>query len=170
MDQFWADSLVQLQFRLGAPEWAAPLVWGVTYFIGALILANFALVLALLLIWITRKVISRIQDRIGPNRVGPKGLFQTVADALKLLSKEDIQPAQADTIAYILAPMLAVFGVLMSLAVIPFGPGLIGVDLKSACFFWWRWVPSASWRRSWPGGAATISTLCWRASASWRSS
>ena len=51
-----------------------------------------SLVLALVLIWITRKVISRIQDRIGPNRLGPFGLFQTIADALKLLSKEDINP------------------------------------------------------------------------------
>lgn len=135
MDQYWADWLVQLQFRLGAPEWAAPLVWGVTYFIGAFILVNLALVLALVLIWITRKVISRIQDRIGPNRVGPKGLFQTVADALKLLSKEDIQPKEADTIAYILAPILAVFGVLMTLAVIPFGPAFIGVDLNVGVLF-----------------------------------
>ena len=126
----WSDALIQLQMKLGAPEDMLQIVAGITYFIGAFILVNGALVLALLLIWITRKVISRIQDRIGPNRIGPKGLFQTVADALKLLSKEDIKPDNADTIAYVLAPILAVFAVLMALAVIPFGPSLVGTDLN----------------------------------------
>lgn len=126
----WSDALIQLQYDLGAPQELSWLVEGVTYFVGAFILANAALVLALLLIWITRKVISRIQDRIGPNRLGPYGLFQTVADALKLLSKEDIKPKTADTISYVVAPVLAVMGVLMALAVIPFGAGLIGADLN----------------------------------------
>ncbi len=126
----WSDVLIDLQMRLGAPEELRWLVEAITYFIGAFILVNASLVLALLLIWITRKVVSRIQDRIGPNRQGPYGLFQTVADALKLLSKEDIRPASADFAAYALAPILAVFPVLMSLAVITFGPGLIGADLN----------------------------------------
>ncbi|MFO7631962.1 MAG: NADH-quinone oxidoreductase subunit NuoH [Caldilinea sp.] len=126
----WSDALIQLQYALGAPEELSWLVEGITYFIGAFILASAALTLALLLIWITRKVISRIQDRIGPNRLGPYGLFQTVADALKLLSKEDIKPTTADTISYMIAPVLAVTGVLMTLAVIPFGAGLIGTDLN----------------------------------------
>lgn len=123
----WSDALTRLQTSLGAPETAAR---GVAYFLGAFILANAALVLALLLIWITRKVISRIQDRLGPNRLGPYGLFQTVADALKLLSKEDIRPANADWISYNLAPIFAVFGVLMLLAVVAFAPGLVGADIN----------------------------------------
>ncbi len=86
--------------------------------------------MALVLIHITRKVISRIQDRLGPNRLGPWGIFQSAADAVKLLSKEDIRPAEADVIAYTIAPLLSVFGVIMSLAVIPFANGLIGVDLN----------------------------------------
>jgi len=126
----WSDALIQLQYDLGAPEELSWLVEGITYFIGAFILANAALVLALLLIWVTRKVISRIQDRIGPNRLGPFGLFQTIADAMKLLSKEDIKPTTADTISYLIAPVLAVMGVLMALAVIPFGAGLVGTDLS----------------------------------------
>jgi NADH-quinone oxidoreductase subunit H len=126
----WSDVLIDLQMRLGAPEELRWLVEGITYFLGAFLLVNASLVLALLLIWITRKVVSRIQDRIGPNRQGPFGLFQTIADALKLLSKEDIRPTNADFWAYALAPILAVFPVLMSLAVITFAPGFVGVDLN----------------------------------------
>ncbi len=126
----WSDALIQMQYNLGAPQELSWLVEGITYFIGAFILANAALVLALLLIWITRKVISRIQDRIGPNRLGPFGLFQTIADAMKLLSKEDINPTAADTLSYQIAPVLSVVGVIMALAVIPFGAGLIGADLN----------------------------------------
>ncbi|NJN80921.1 MAG: NADH-quinone oxidoreductase subunit NuoH [Caldilineaceae bacterium] len=111
----------------GVPEGIAI---ATAFILGGIVLASVGPVLALVLIWITRKVISRMQDRIGPNRVGPYGLLQTVADAIKLLSKEDIRPANADIVAYNLAPILAVFGVIMALAVIPFAPGLIGVDLN----------------------------------------
>lgn len=123
----WSSSLTEFLTNLGVPEFLAT---GIVFALGALILGSASLTLALLLIWITRKVLSRIQDRIGPNRIGPYGLFQTVADALKLLSKEDIRPANADFISYNLAPILTVFGVLMLLVVIPFAPGLIGFDLN----------------------------------------
>ncbi|MCL4861097.1 MAG: NADH-quinone oxidoreductase subunit H [Caldilineaceae bacterium] len=123
----WSESLSGLLSHLGLPEEAAVVI---ALSVGAIVLASIGPVLALVLIWITRKAISRMQDRIGPNRIGPYGLFQTVADALKLLSKEDIRPANADMIAYTLAPLLAVFGVILALAVMPFAPGLIGVDLN----------------------------------------
>jgi NADH-quinone oxidoreductase subunit H len=128
----WAQALTDLQVSLGAPETAA---WAVTYIIGALVLGIAALNLALLLIWVTRKVVSRLQDRIGPNRIGPWGLVQTVVDALKLLSKEAITPTNADKIAYNLAPIFAVFGVLMIVAIVPFAPGLIGADLNVGVLF-----------------------------------
>ncbi|RIK44838.1 MAG: NADH-quinone oxidoreductase subunit NuoH [Chloroflexi bacterium] len=123
----WSEALSGWLAQLGIPEVVAIII---ALGLGAFILVNIGPILALLLIWITRKVISRMQDRIGPNRVGPFGLFQTVADAVKLLSKEDIRPANADIVAYFLAPLLAVFGVLLALAVMPFGPGIIGVDLN----------------------------------------
>src|SRR4029079_5381662 len=123
----WSAGLSQFLTNLGLPPDVA---LGITFFIGALILASIGPVLALVLIHITRKVISRIQDRLGPNRLGPWGIFQSAADAVKLLSKKDIRPAEADVIAYTLAPLLSVFGVIMSLAVIPFANGLIGVDLN----------------------------------------
>ena len=128
----WSKALSELFISLGLPEAVGV---GIAYFLGALILVSGGLVLALVLIWITRKVVSRIQDRIGPNRVGPYGLYQTVADAVKLLTKEDIRPAQADVIAYTLAPLLAVFGVLMALAVMPFADGFIGADLNVGVLF-----------------------------------
>jgi len=131
----WSDALTQLQMNLGAPAELEWLARAIAYFIGAFILVNLGLLLALILIWITRKVVSRIQDRIGPNRVGPFGLFQTVADAVKLLSKEDITPDNADRVAYLLAPIFAVFPVLMTLAVIPFAPEFIGVDLNVGVLF-----------------------------------
>ena len=123
----WSESLTGLLTGLGLPEVVAIII---ALAVGALVLASIGPVLALVLIWITRKVISRLQDRIGPNRVGPYGLFQTVADALKLLSKEDIRPANADFWAYALAPILAVFGVILTLAVVTIAPGLIAVDLN----------------------------------------
>lgn len=126
----WSDVLVDMQMRLGAPEELRWLATAITYALVATVIASLSLALALVLIWITRKVVSRIQDRIGPNRQGPYGLFQTVADALKLMSKEDITPTNADKIAYALAPVLSVFPVLMTLAVVTFAPGFVGADLN----------------------------------------
>ncbi|MBI3960777.1 MAG: NADH-quinone oxidoreductase subunit H [Chloroflexi bacterium] len=128
----WSDGIVGLLTGLGLPEMLA---LGIAYGIGAFILVNFGMISALLLIWITRKAISRMQDRLGPNRLGPYGLFQTVADAAKLISKEIITPSQSDFLAYNLAPVLSVFGALMLLAVVPFAPGLIGVDLNIGVLF-----------------------------------
>jgi NADH-quinone oxidoreductase subunit H len=128
----WSAGLSEFLMSLGMPEAVAI---GVTMFVGALVLASIGPVLALILIHITRKVISRLQDRLGPNRLGPWGIFQSAADAVKLLSKEDIRPAEADVIAYTIAPLLSVFGVIMSLAVIPFANGLIGVDLNVGVLF-----------------------------------
>ncbi len=127
MRELWSDAFIGWLIGLGVPELLAAIL---AFAIGGFVLVFVSLNSALILIWITRKVISRIQDRIGPNRTGPFGLMQTPADALKLMSKEDIMPSQADAVAYNLAPVLAVFGMIMLWAVIPFGPGLIGADLN----------------------------------------
>ncbi|MEW6233444.1 MAG: NADH-quinone oxidoreductase subunit NuoH [Chloroflexota bacterium] len=74
--------------------------------------------------WVERKVVARIQVRYGPNRVGPFGLMQPVADGLKLLFKEDIMPAQADRLTYILAPAISLIAALMAFAVITIGPAV----------------------------------------------
>ncbi|MCH7667051.1 MAG: NADH-quinone oxidoreductase subunit NuoH [Acidobacteria bacterium] len=91
-------------------------------------LAKTALWMALLLqvtpimVWVERRGSAMIQDRLGPNRVGPFGLFQSLADAVKFLCKEDITPVEADKFMHGLAPVLALIPALTTFVVIPFGP------------------------------------------------
>ena len=76
------------------------------------------------LIWAERRILGRIQSRVGPNRVGPFGLFQTLADAVKLLGKEDMIPAGADRALFILAPFLLLVPSFMAWSVVPIGTEL----------------------------------------------
>ena len=80
--------------------------------------------------WIERKVIAHVQVRVGPNRVGPHGLLQPLVDTIKLLTKEDVLPAQVNKFFYFLAPILSVSCALVGIAVIPFGPkiNIFGVE------------------------------------------
>jgi NADH-quinone oxidoreductase subunit H len=87
------------------------------------------------LTWLERKIIARIQDRIGPNRAGPFGLLQGFADMIKMFTKEDITPATADRIVYNIAPGLSVIAAIMVFAVIPFAPGFVGADLNVAVLY-----------------------------------
>ncbi len=84
----------------------------------------------IILTWLERKIIARIQDRLGPNRAGPFGLLQAVADMIKMFTKEDITPATADRPVYNMAPALAVIAAIMPLAVIPFAPGFVGSEMN----------------------------------------
>lgn len=121
-------------------EWLRGLLlgWGasdlltevVLKFIGAFVVATVIMLVFVLLTWVERKGAARFQDRIGPNRVGPYGLIQPIADALKMITKEDTRPTGADVVGYVLAPIVAVFAVLMSWAVIPFSQTWIGADLN----------------------------------------
>lgn len=86
-------------------------------------------------IWFERKQVARVQDRLGPNRVGPWGIFQTIADVLKLLTKEIIIPSQIDRLTYWLAPVLAVGAVIMIWAVVPLSPVAIGSDLNVGALY-----------------------------------
>jgi NADH-quinone oxidoreductase subunit H len=82
----------------------------------------FLVVMTLFTIYAERRVVGRMQNRIGPNRVGPFGLLQSLADGIKLALKEDIIPKAADRIVFILAPIISATAAFMSFAVIPFGP------------------------------------------------
>lgn len=100
-------------------------------FVGAAALALAMLVIGgVLFTWLDRKLSARIQDRIGPNRVGPFGLLQGIADTLKLITKEDITPAGADKVVFNLAPLLVTMSVVGIWAVVPFAPTFIGTDLN----------------------------------------
>ncbi|MGA2208389.1 MAG: NADH-quinone oxidoreductase subunit NuoH [Acidimicrobiales bacterium] len=79
------------------------------------------LVSVMLMIWFERKVISDMQNRIGPNRAGPYGILQTLADGIKLFFKEDLLPTQADRIVYKLAPYLALLPALLIFTIVPVG-------------------------------------------------
>ncbi|HEX8971407.1 NADH-quinone oxidoreductase subunit NuoH [Oryzihumus sp.] len=88
----------------------------------ALLVFVFLLVNTLLVIWFERRVIGRMQQRPGPNRTGPFGLLQTLADGVKLALKEDLTPKNADKLVFILAPVIAGAMAFVSFAIIPLGP------------------------------------------------
>jgi len=90
----------------------------------------FATPLAGVLTYLERRVSGKIQSRVGPNRVGPGGFLQWVADAVKLLTKEDVIPGDADKPLFRLAPYLVAMGTFLVLAVIPFGQRLVTSDLN----------------------------------------
>lgn len=93
------------------------------------------LVDVMLLVWGERKVAGFLQERPGPNRVGPAGLLQTMADALKLLGKEDIVPTRVDKWVFRIAAPLVFVPAIMLYAVIPYGRGMVPVDLNVGLFY-----------------------------------
>ena len=126
--------------------------------IGVLIVA---LSIASGLIWLERRLLALWQDRYGPNRVGPFGLLQVVADMIKIFTKEDWIPPFADKPVFVLAPAIIVVTVLMTFAVLPIAPGIIVTDLTSGCCSSWpclRWGFTAWCLRA---GPRTTSTHCW---------
>jgi NADH-quinone oxidoreductase subunit H len=94
-----------------------------------------ALSLSALLIWVERRLLALWQDRYGPNRVGPFGLLQVVADMIKIFTKEDWIPPFADKTVFTIAPAVIMVTVLLSFAVLPIAPGIIVVDLNIALLF-----------------------------------
>ncbi len=90
---------------------------------------------AFLLIWAERKVSARMQDRLGPTRVGPFGLLQSLADGIKLVTKEDLSPDVADRALFRLAPTLGFCATFCSFLALPFASGLVGHPVGVAAFF-----------------------------------
>lgn len=91
--------------------------------------------LAALLVWLERRLLGWFQERVGPNRVGPFGLLQPLADVIKLLSKEDWIPPFADRPVFVLAPLIMAATGLLTFAVVPVAPGVGVVDLDVGFLF-----------------------------------
>jgi NADH-quinone oxidoreductase subunit H len=121
--QFWSLYLPNPWNLVAAGATAAALLFG---FIG---------VSAFLAIWAERKVSGRIQDRLGPTRVGPYGLLQSLADGIKLISKEDHAPSGADRFLFRFAPYLAFCASFCGFLALPFGDGLVAREMNVAAFF-----------------------------------
>ena len=90
---------------------------------------------AAMLIWVERRLLGLWQERLGPNRVGPLGIFQVVADMIKIFTKEDWIPPFADRFSFVLAPAIIMVVVLLSFAVIPFAPNIGVVDSNIGILF-----------------------------------
>jgi NADH-quinone oxidoreductase subunit H len=103
--------------------------------VAIVVILGAALSLAAGLIWFERRLLAVFQDRYGPNRVGPFGLLQVLADMIKIFAKEDWIPPFADRAVFVLAPAIVVVTVLMSFAVLPFAPGAIVADLNIGLLF-----------------------------------
>ncbi|MBI2132641.1 MAG: NADH-quinone oxidoreductase subunit H, partial [Candidatus Tectomicrobia bacterium] len=79
------------------------------------------LLIAAYMTWAERRVLALVQVRVGPNRVGPAGLLQPIADGIKLMFKETVIPAQADKLVFVLAPLVSLVPAMAAIAVVPFG-------------------------------------------------
>jgi NADH-quinone oxidoreductase subunit H len=131
---FWSDPLFfisqWLQQQLVNAGMSESLAYPLVNIAGAVVLPLLSLLWVIFLIWYERKLIGRIQDRFGPNRLGPWGLFQPFADMVKIFAKEYITPTGADKIPYNLAPILVVASVMFMWAVIPFTATTYGANIN----------------------------------------
>jgi NADH-quinone oxidoreductase subunit H len=109
-------------------DWPGGFWWHWLFFTVAVI--GFVLVMVMAVIYIERRAMGRMQSRLGPNRTGPFGVFQPVADAIKVLLKENIVPGPADKLVHWLAPVVAFAPALMIFAVVPFADGALLADLN----------------------------------------
>jgi NADH-quinone oxidoreductase subunit H len=129
---FIAEWLRSLMSNIGLPTGVVTVIMII---MGILIMATFLLVMDIGLVWLERKIVARFQDRLGPNRVGPFGIIQPIADVIKLLIKEDITPQGADKFIFNIAPIIALATVLLLWAVIPFAPTVLGADINVAVLY-----------------------------------
>ena len=123
------------QGLLAEPWWAAlawPVIWAMLKIVPVLMLVMGAVTYTTLL---ERKLLAWVQIRLGPNRVGPWGLLQPIADALKLMTKEILLPAASDKALFYLGPVLTVMPAMVAWAVIPFGPEIAVANLNAGLLF-----------------------------------
>src|SRR5437867_7106186 len=121
-----------LSWLAGSPTW---MVQVVSSLINIFTLLGVFLTLFALISVLERKILARMQNRYGPNRVGPFGLFQPIADGIKMLIKEDIVPARADKIVHFLAPILIAAAAILALGVIPYGRNMTPFTIDGGILF-----------------------------------
>jgi NADH-quinone oxidoreductase subunit H len=123
------DLTYQLAHRLlsGAPEWLLVALAGL---VPAILLVTFMALGPILYVYVETKIAGFMQDRIGPKRVGPHGILQTIADTVKLLFKEAIFPRGVDKPLFVLGPCIVVLGAFLPFVVVPFGARLQTADLN----------------------------------------
>jgi NAD(P)H-quinone oxidoreductase subunit 1 len=127
------ERAVRWLFELGIPKELSILIWVIIPILTILIGATLGV---LVIVWLERKVSAAVQQRVGPEYVGPLGVIQALADGLKLLLKEDIIPARADVILFTLGPALVLIPVLLSYFIVPLGQNLILANIDLGIFFW----------------------------------
>ncbi|MCA1658628.1 MAG: NADH-quinone oxidoreductase subunit H, partial [Verrucomicrobiaceae bacterium] len=121
-----------LSFLSGSPEWVQQIASSLLNI--AAVLAVFMTLFALISV-LERKILGRIQNRYGPNRVGPFGLLQPLADGIKLLIKEDIVPIRADKVVHFLAPIMMAAPTILALGVIPYGRNMTAFAIDGGILF-----------------------------------
>lgn len=127
----FTSSIDQALSSLMSPFWAAAVE---LVLVGILFIAFYAL-LGLSLVYIERRVCAFIQNRLGPNRVGPQGVFQTIADLIKLLFKELLMVKNADKLLFNIAPFIVIIASLMAIGALPYAKGLQAIDLNIGLFY-----------------------------------
>ncbi|MDW7673017.1 MAG: NADH-quinone oxidoreductase subunit NuoH [Bacillota bacterium] len=127
-----ADALRTLFLSFGLTETIVDVIMAAVY---ACVVFGLIGLLVLILVLSERKVSGYIQLRPGPNRLGPHGIFQLIADMLKMMGKESITPAAVDKWPFVLAPVLVFVPAMMLYAVMPFGEGMVAADLELGVFY-----------------------------------
>jgi NADH-quinone oxidoreductase subunit H len=132
---FLLFAVVRLEWLKFPDTWSPGLVAFLRDLLTAVFVALTATLPVVLLTWLERKVVARIQDRIGPNVAGPWGMIVALADAVKMFTKEDTTPTGADRLMFNAAPILMGTAAFMIFGILPFAPGLVGVDLSVALLY-----------------------------------
>lgn len=137
MTDFVDQIFIQAKQRLlspmaGFPDWVVQIASSLINIFA--LLAAFLTLFALISV-LERKILGRMQNRYGPNRVGPFGLFQPIADGIKMLIKEDVVPARADKIIHFLAPVLIAAAAILALGVIPYGRNMTAFTIDGGILF-----------------------------------
>jgi NAD(P)H-quinone oxidoreductase subunit 1 len=127
------QKVISLFTFLGFPTDLAQFIW---ICIPILVVIIGSTLGVLVIVWLERKISAAVQQRFGPEYVGPLGIIQALIDGIKLILKEDIIPAKGDSWLFTLGPAIVVIPILLSYLIVPFGPNLIVADIGLGIFFW----------------------------------